>query len=494
MTETTQSKARYLIMALLIALGVLILAIAWQPMATAEDAPKPLPTDGEPVTLTINGLNLDQEPNSVAAPLNGPAVVIDEDFEGNWEQEWTNVSFNAAPYMWGDRVNPRGLAPGNNVNWAVGGGAQGKNLNANTQGYPDNVSSWLITKQPLDLSDGASIKMTFDVYVDLMPGDSFSVGTSTNGSSFLAQPLSNTNGWESYEVDLGMEKGQPKVWIAFVFTSDNQNDQGNKLGALIDNILVTTQGGTRTSLPIVMYTFTRTPDPVTPTPTTPPVTDEYLEEFDSNIDGWLERRATFGTSFELTHDGASDAGRQGFLNLKVNSDDSNYVIASPLIPIKAPPYNIETEIKLRSDRNTGDQYGIVFGANYDPSAGPCTAEANGVCFNQYYELRVRFWYDEGADKDRFSLKLNRIDGVDDRNNSIAEELFFVDKVSDTDEDDFVEWDILVESDGDIRVAANDLPVDEANDTKYINNPYFGVIVRAESEPDAEAKFDYIKID
>jgi hypothetical protein len=295
-------------------------------------------------------------------------------------------------------------------------------------------------------------------------------------------------------VDLGDRKGQPQVWIGFIFTSDNQNAQGDKLGALVDNIVVESQGGTRTNLPVVMYTFTRTPVPTTPTPTSPPPGSDYEKNFTNNIDGWVDRRSTFGTAFSITHDGASDAGRQGFLNVLVNTDNSHYVIVSPLVQAKPVPYNIESYVKLRSPRETGDQYGFVFGGNYDPGAGDCRAPDVGVCFTQYYEMRVRFYYDEPADKDRMEMKLKRIDSVDENNNNQGEDLIEWTRVKDVDEDDFIEWDITYSSSGKISISANKLPVASVTDTTYINNPYFGVIVRTEDEADSEAKYDYIKVD
>ncbi|MFN2163007.1 MAG: hypothetical protein ACK2UN_13115, partial [Candidatus Promineifilaceae bacterium] len=246
-------------------------------------------------------------------------------------------------------------------------------------------------------------------------------------------------------------------------------------------------------LPVISYGFTPTPIPVTPT-ATPPPSGDYDKNFTNNIDGWEARRWTDGTSYDLSHDGGSDDGRQGFLNLLVNTKDSHYVIASPLVAGPEPPYNIETTVKLRSDRNTGDQYGIIFGGNY--TGGPCPATDFSTCFTHYYELRIRFFYDSGLDKDKMEFKLKRIDSHDSNNNNSGPDLIEWTRLSSklVDENGFIEWDVNVDSDGKIKIAANDEPVGSAKDTKYIDNLYFGVIVRTEDEPNAEAKYDYFKIE
>ena len=178
------------------------------------------------------------------------------------------------------------------------------------------------------------------------------------------------------------------------------------------------------------------------------------------------------------------------MNLLVNTADSHYVIASPLVAGPKPPYNIETTVKLRSDRNTGDQYGVVFGGNYN--GGACPATDFSTCFTNYYEMRVRFYVD--GDKDRMEMKLKRIDSHDADNNNQGPDLIEWTRVADVDENDFIEWDITVESDGKIKISANKNPVASATDATYINNPYFGVILRTEDHADAEAKFDYFKVD
>ena len=46
-------------------------------------------------------------------------------------------------------------------------------------------------------------------------------------------------------------------------------------------------------------------------------------------------------------------------------------------------------VKLRSPRETGDQYGVIFGGNY--IGGACPAADFSTCFTKYYEMRVRFY-------------------------------------------------------------------------------------------------------
>ena len=101
-------------------------------------------------------------------------------------------------------------------------------------------------------------------------------------------------------------------------------------------------------------------------------------------------------------------------------------------------------------------------------------------------MRVRYYKD--GDKHRMDMKLKRVNSDDTDKDLIGWQ-----RVGDIDEDSFIEWDVTVSSSGKISISANDLPVDSVKDSTYINNPYYGVIVRNESD-DTAVKFDKFKID
>ena len=500
MYSTTRDKSRFLMLAISGGLLIAILLLA-SFMSIAGAQPDDPPIDKliieEIPGQDLSGMEPFDETNL------GPEwrMYFREDFEStDWDKKWDeNLDLSEEPktgLVWGTQLVGNSKDPlSTKSGWGICADTTCSNVDPIAPSYPEGVNSVLIAG-PFDLSKADDAMLNFQLFYEANGGDPFRVLVSENRVQFTPQfEMSedvNQGEWEEKTVSLSQFAGDPlktRLWIAFTFESDKS---AQKMGAMIDNVALWVEGEPGIFLPYVAYGFTPTPPPVTPTPTPPPGGGDYKHDFTDNITPWLERRWTNGTSFALSHDGSEDDGRQGFLNLLVNTVSSRYVIASPLVAGPTAPYNIETTVKLRSERNTGDQYGVIFGGNY--TGGECPAPDFSTCFTQYYEMRVRFYYDEGADKDRMEMKLKRIDSHDSENNNNGPDLIEWTRVSDVDENDFIEWDITVEADGKIKISANDLPLESATDATYINNPYFGVIVRTEDKTDSEAKFDYLKIE
>ncbi len=507
MNTASRENNRFLIYAVTAGLIITVLFVAgFLSVAGAQPEPEKPPFAG--VLVEPEGGRMPKTMAPVDEDNLGPEwrPIFAEDFESaSWEEKWdANLDLSPAPSVgrkWGTQLVGNTLDPmSTKSGWGICADATCSTTDPIAPSYPKGIVSWLVAG-PFDLSKADDALVNLDLFYEASNGDPFTVSVSENRVQFTPQLTVDGNvnqgAWEEKSVSLSQFAGNPnktRLWIAFTFSSDSN---AQKIGAMVDNISVWTEGEPGYYLPYVAYGFTPTPVPVTPTATPPPPGGDYRDGFANNIDGWLDRRATFGTTFSLTHDGDSvDGGRSGFLNALVNTGDSHYMIASPLVQAKAVPYNIETVVKMRSKRETGDQYGIVFGGNFDPAAGDCRAPATGVCFTQYYEVRVRFYYDEQDDKDRMEVKIKRIDSVDENNNSVGPDLTDWERVPGVDEDDFIEWDVTYSRSGKISVSANKNPVpnQSVTDTTYINNPYFGIIVRTESKPDSEVRYDYIKVD
>jgi len=182
--------------------------------------------------------------------------IMTENFEGNFPGAW-NVFDNAAgygEYYWGKR-NCRPYA-GSYSGWAVGGGADGGSLSCGAN-YPNNAKSWMIYG-PFDLSSATDAELLF-WYWNLSESnyDYLFWGASINGSSFYGLRTSgDSGGWKNVNFDLtnvytlGDLRGQPAVWIAFVFTSDPSLTYAE--GAYVDDIVlrkVTGQSPTPTPTP-----------------------------------------------------------------------------------------------------------------------------------------------------------------------------------------------------------------------------------------------------
>ncbi len=68
----------------------------------------------------------------------------------------------------------------------------------------------------------------------------------------------------------------------------------------------------------------------------------------------------------------------------------------------------------------------------------------------------------------------------------------MDKINE-DPDAFVEWDVKVKDNADIIIKADDETVGQTNDSTFLNNPYFGLIVASGSNGASEVKFAYYEV-
>ncbi len=160
--------------------------------------------------------------------------------------------------------------------WAVGGGADGSNLDAATDTYPDNVDSWLIYG-PLDLSEVFHAEGHFSFWVDLNDGDRFEWCVMTDISD-LSEPCSGTsvsgrvNAWITGILSLdGYARTDTPIYLAFHFTSDGDGNTGR--GVFVDDVVVRGDYGSHVFLPLIRH------DP-TPTPSA------YVDNFDNPSSGW----------------------------------------------------------------------------------------------------------------------------------------------------------------------------------------------------------------
>lgn len=491
MKKYTQNILKYLAPASLFAI-ILVLATLAMQQSSVGASPPPPEIPGFSDKITHDTLVMDERPAREPLSLNAAqeewVTIFEADFEDeNWEQQWWNLSQGGDGYKFGTRAIPNTEDPlSTRVAWAVGGspGAEPP-LDPATAGYPINVNSWLIAG-PFDFSGVATINLSFDYFFDADNGDTFTVHAATNLPDFSGQEKNGGEGvWTPLVVDFSDFAGEPEVYIAFTFKSDDFPNSGQKLGLLLDNVKIDVRGASKAYMPYISYDVTPTPD-MTPTPTVSPGED-YYKGFTNNIDGWKAVRWSDDADYDLSHSDSCDGKRCGYLNLKVNKSNQ-YTIVSPKVNVKPYPYTVETKAKIRSERVDGDSYGIVFGASTNGNS--CPGENFTNCFEHYYEMRVR--YRESGDDTYLQFKLVSVDGHDANNQPIETELIGWKKVS-QDPDVLAEWDVEVRRNGDIIVKVSDDEVGRANDSKYINNPFFGLIVNSGANSSAEVKFDYFEV-
>jgi hypothetical protein len=244
-------------------------------------------------------------------------------------------------------------------------------------------------------------------------------------------------------------------------------------------------------LPHIQLQPSPTPSPTPPPTSTPQPTATpgvFIDDFTNDIDGWEARRAREGAGYSLAHRGDSDGGRQGQLEITISTED-DFVIVSPLIPAKSPPYNIEFYAKLKAPRDR-HMYGVVFGADWD--SGACAAPSSPNCFTRYYELRVGYRDFTGTPFQE--VKLKRIDSHDANGEPVGPTLIDWKKGGNVGTDDWIEIDVFVQADGKIAVSWNGKFIAETQDASLIGQPYFGLMLITKDNDDARVKYDYIKID
>ncbi len=501
MKNLFMGRAKYLIPILIVGSILLIATTTFSQSSVSTGTPPPdLPDfEGEPFSAVIdNNMIVSREPINTSPTNIGWTTIFEEDFEnGINSPPWLNLSLTNSPYIWGiESINNPLDTSSQNVAWGVGSG--GPELDPQIDGYTKNVYSWLVFG-PIDMSNAVGGSIAFDLYFDADEGASFAVAVSKEGSPYVGEKIVGKEdqiGWARLDQELDEYIGESQVNVAFIFQSNEQPNPTNKLGALLDNIEISINNPSRVNMPYIAYEVTPTPALPTPTPTpTPNPNQDYIDNFEFDIDGWLPRRWSDDAEYNYQHRSDCDqGGRCGFLEVEVKNNQA-YVIMSPLIPAKDLPYNIEVIARLmpKEDGNYPKdqaQYAIIFGGNWNGEE--CPAGDFSYCFTQYYELRVRF-RDLGNDNRFLEYKLKRIDGHDDNNQNFGPDLIDWDKFG-ADPKKFVEWDITVEADGDIKIAANDKFLGEEDDSTYINNRYFGVEARTGSKEDSRVKFDYFKID
>ncbi len=147
------------------------------------------------------------------------------------------------------------------VVWGVGTGTP--ELDPQTDGYANDVNSWLVVG-PIDMSNAGDGVVTFDLFLDAVssvpgdpnkPGNTFAMAISTDGSTYTGVQIidGGTGKWESFQQSLLDYVGEEQVRIAFIFRSDNQPNPDNKLGALLDNVEISINRVFNVYLPILNF-------------------------------------------------------------------------------------------------------------------------------------------------------------------------------------------------------------------------------------------------
>ncbi len=230
--------------------AVLLLGMACDSPAFADDPEGESPFVIEPAHFRLSNPQLmSGQPIKAASTAQGWAEIMTEDFEGPWPASgWAAFDGDDPPglngeYYWGvtDCFDYGASGDHDAVPHAAGADAS----YTCWQPYPPNLNSWMVYG-PFDLSNATAAELYFYFWLDSeKEHDWFYWMASLDGAEFYGPKVSGQvlGGWTDFDLaavptpngDLIDCTGQPQVWIAFAFTSDDHVDADHS-GAWLDDI------------------------------------------------------------------------------------------------------------------------------------------------------------------------------------------------------------------------------------------------------------------
>ncbi len=227
------------------------------------------------------------------------------------------------------------------------------------------------------------------------------------------------------------------------------------------------------------------------------VVGAYYDEFDNPNTGWDMRRTTHIDDVNFWYEIQGD---DDWVILEVG-DKWDWGIASPLAKAPEPPYVIEYDGKLAQTPNEVAM-GIVFAGDFPGDICPDKSSTDGwyrhdLCFNHFYNPQY-YWAGEAL-----HLIWQRVDEViwcPDCGGSPLKRRGDTENLGQmpgVDNDDWNHHRIEVRE-GNIKYYAAKLgePLQfqhEYSDTRWINDPYFGVFAYAGEYTSAVARFEYFAV-
>jgi len=222
----------------------------------------------------------------------------------------------------------------------------------------------------------------------------------------------------------------------------------------------------------------------------------YFDDFKSNQTGWSGpslkeglRRLTFIEKIDTWYE------NNDWLIIRVE-DSRDWAIASPLKPAPEPPYVIEFRSQT-ANQGKLTSHGAVFGADW--TGGPCPdwSSLNGVyahnnCFNHFYNTNL-IW-SSGTD---LVLLWERIDTLVycpgcggsplKRLGDVPPSLLLHPNAND--------WNTyrIEVRESDIKFYLNDVLRYTYNDTRWIDEPYFGVFASTDEYSNSTWRYEYFRI-
>jgi len=229
----------------------------------------------------------------------------------------------------------------------------------------------------------------------------------------------------------------------------------------------------------------------------------YYDEFDDPTTGWDRRRVTHIDETTTWYEIIPSEGKDWLIVQSLDSWD--WVIASPLRRAPQPPYMIEYRIKVANLGNLVSS-GAVFGGDWNGSLCPDKSSVAGwyqhtACFNHFYNTNT-IWFSD------LKLLFERVDTLVwcpecmgspmKRLGDIETDPNKVPLLNNVAPNDWNTYRIEVR-DNSIKFYANGVLqniVDGStvyDDTRWINDPYFGIFASTDEYSNSTARVEYYKI-
>lgn len=221
----------------------------------------------------------------------------------------------------------------------------------------------------------------------------------------------------------------------------------------------------------------------------------YRDDFTTTINDWSIRRTTFieeVTVFHEVRDG------NGLLILRVE-DSWDWGIASPMVRAPEPPYVIEYRTQIANFGNLVS-HGLAVGGDFPGDICPDWSSLAGVyehslCFNHFYLPNV-IWY--GPLKVQFE-QVDYLVWCPTCGGSPMKRLsdnygnwFLIDPLNSANPSDWNTWKIEVRPDG-LRMFVNGQQYATLDDTRWVNDPYFGVFGSTDEYSNSTWRWDYVEV-
>jgi hypothetical protein len=307
-----------------------------------------------PALVTTQAVSLEELPP-------GWQTIFTTTFEGDFPADWAIMDLDPAggTYAWGEYTGTNTTPGGTHSGWGVGAALAASPSLSDTGIYTDSVDAWMIAG-PFDFTGAVDARLSFNAAFSTELGvDTFGWAASLDGQLFVGNHVSGgQEAWVAFEHDLRSFAGEPAVWIAFRFTSDDNGIVG--WGPFVDDILLELKGPFFNFQPVTLRDWYPTP---TPTPQ-PPVYEDF---FDDPNSGWPN------DSGPMYEDGGRLLGFwyrdyvNGEYRIKVEEVCPyciRFRMPDALAPYEPPTdqYCIETSLRFEVGSYWANM-GVVFGAN-----------------------------------------------------------------------------------------------------------------------------------